>query len=101
MKEYRNKLGQLHRTDGPAFKCKDGHKEWYINDKLQRGDGPAIEWSSGVKEWYINGLRHRTDGPAMEFSDGSKLWYLNNIKYSEEQFHQELIKLKLNRLKEL
>ena len=101
MKEYRNKLGQLHREDGPAVKYKDGHKEWYINDKLHREDGPAIEWSSGVKEWYINGLRHRTDGPAIEYSDGSKLWYLNDIKYSEEEYQQEVIKLKLKRLVQL
>ncbi len=78
MKEYRNESGQYHREDGPA-----------------------VEWSSGVKEWYINGLRHRTDGPAMEFSDGSKLWYLNDIKYSEEEYQQEVIKIKLKRLIEL
>jgi hypothetical protein len=33
-KEYRNQLGQLHRTDGPAVEYSDGSKEWWI--KTQR-----------------------------------------------------------------
>ena len=77
-KEYRNQLGQLHRTDGPA-----------------------VEYSDGSKEWWINGLRHREDGPAIEYGSGYKSWYLNDIRYTEEEFHQELIKLKLKRLVEL
>ncbi len=44
---------------------------------------------------------HRLDGPAIEYSDGSKEWWLNGINYSEEELHQELIKLKLKRLVEL
>ncbi len=23
--------GELHREDGPAIVCDDGHKEWYLN----------------------------------------------------------------------
>ncbi len=75
MKKYLNDLGQLHRTDGPA-----------------------IEYIDGGKSWYLNGKRHREDGPAIEHSDGVKLWYLNDIHYKEDQFHQEIIKLKLKRL---
>ena len=78
MKEYKNDLGQLHRTDGPA-----------------------VEYNSGSKEWYINGKLHREDGPAIEYSVDIKLWYLNGINYTEEEFHQEVIKLKLKRLIEL
>jgi hypothetical protein len=78
MKEYKNESGQLHRTDGPA-----------------------VEWNNGDKWWFINGELHREDGPAIECSDGSKEWYLNGIEYSEDQFHQELIKLKLKRIVEL
>ena len=37
LKEYRNKLGELHRLDGPA-----------------------IESINGTKCWYINGLKHRS-----------------------------------------
>jgi hypothetical protein len=29
---------------------------------------------------------------------GTKEWWLNGIEYSEEEFHQEVIKLKLKRL---
>lgn len=78
MKEYKNELGKLHSIDGPA-----------------------IEWSNGDKWWCINGLRHREDGPAMEYSDGRKLWFLDNIEYTEEEYNQEVIKLKLKRLKQL
>ena len=77
-KEYRNESGQYHRIDGPA-----------------------VEYSNGSKEWYINGKRHREDGPAIEWNDGDKSWYLNDIEYSEEEFNQEIIKLKLKRLVKL
>ena len=77
-KEYKNELGQLHRTDGPA-----------------------VEFSNGGEAWYINGKRHREDGPAVEYNYGEKSWYLNDIYYTEEEFHQELIKLKLKRLVQL
>ena len=77
MKEYRNEKGELHRIDGPAVENIHG-KHWYINGELHREDGPASEWISGDKEWYLN------DKP-----------------YSEEEFNQELIKLKLKRLVEL
>ena len=99
-KEYKNELGQFHSLDGPAIENSDG-KYWLVNGKLHREDGPAVERYDGYKSYYINGNRHREDGPAIEFSDGDKEWYLNNIKYSEEEFHQEVIKLKLKRLVEL
>jgi hypothetical protein len=77
MKEYKNESGQYHREDGPALE----------NDY--------------IKIWYINGNKHREDGHAVEYSDGYKRWYLNDINYTEEEYHQELIKLKLKRLKNL
>jgi hypothetical protein len=48
-----------------------------------------------------NGQLHREDGPAVEYSHGDKYWWLNGEYYTEEEFHQELIKLKLKRLVEL
>jgi hypothetical protein len=78
MKEYKNELGEYHREDGPA-----------------------IELNNGNKYWFINGLLHREDGPAIEWNFGYKSWYLNDIQYSEEEFHQEVIELKLKRLVEL
>jgi hypothetical protein len=77
-KEYKNKLGKLHRTNGPA-----------------------VEFNSGTKHWFINGKFHREDGPAVESINGDRWWYLNNIGYTEDQYHQELIKLKLKRLVQL
>ena len=77
--EYKNKLGQLHRTDGPAV-------EWRSDDH---------------KEWWINGKPHREDGPTVEFNDGSKLWYLNGVLYREDRYQEKLIELKLKRLVEL
>ena len=29
MKEYKNQLGQYHRTDGPAIEHSDGEKNWF------------------------------------------------------------------------
>jgi hypothetical protein len=77
MKQYLNKSGQLHRTDGPALE------------------------NNYSKYWFINGKLHREDGPAIEYSTGDKSWYLNDIRYTEDQYHQEVIELKLNRLVEL
>jgi hypothetical protein len=74
--EYRNEKGDLHRLDGPA-----------------------IEWNSGTKVWYLNGLCHREDGPAIEYYDGSKSWWLNGEYYLEQDWQQEIIKIKLERLK--
>jgi hypothetical protein len=45
------------------------------------------------------GSFHRLDGPAIEYSDGDKWWYLNDTRYfSEQEYQNELIKLKLERL---
>jgi hypothetical protein len=97
--EYINEDGKLHRLDGPAVEWKYGNKSWYINGMLHREDGPARESITGNKCWYINGLLHREDGPAIELSDGEKNWYLNDIEYTEEEYEKELIKIKLERLK--
>ncbi len=32
-KEYRNKLGHLHREDGPALEWSSGDRSWWINGK--------------------------------------------------------------------
>jgi hypothetical protein len=80
---------------------KDGVE--YLNEqgKLHREDGPSIERNDGYKEWWINGKRHREDGPAVEYSDGDKWWYLNGIFYWEEQWLQEVAKIKLKRILDL
>jgi hypothetical protein len=76
--EYYNELGQYHRTDGPA-----------------------LEWNDGYKAWFLNADRHREDGPAIEDSYGYKAWYLNDIEYSEDDYYQEVTKIKLKRILDL
>ena len=99
--EWRNKKGELHRTNGPALEKSNGDKFWLLNGQLYREDGPAIEWSNGSKFWYLNGKRHREDGPAIEKSNGLKYWYLNGKEYSEELWEKEVMRIKLKRLSEL
>jgi hypothetical protein len=77
--EYRDEKGLLHREDGPAVEYNNGKKEWWINGKLHREDGHAIEYSNGSKQWYLKGK-----------------WYSN-----EQDWQQEIIKIKLERLKKL
>jgi hypothetical protein len=99
--EYRNEQGDLHREDGPAIEGYNGYKEWFLNGIRHREDGPAVEYSDGDKWWFINGIRHREDGPAVEYSDGYKEWYLNGEYYTEEEWKQEVAKIKLKRILEL
>ena len=82
--------GKLHREDGPAVECSNGHKEWYVEGKLHREDGPAAECSDGSKAWYVEDKLHRLDGPAIERSDGSKLWYIEEVEYTEEEFNKKI-----------
>jgi hypothetical protein len=96
--EYLNEKGQLHREDGPAREYSNGSKEWWINGQRHREDGPAVE-SDVSNDWYINGQLHREDGPAVEWSDGTKWWYLNSKRYTEQQWQDEVIMIKLERLK--
>jgi hypothetical protein len=74
--QYRNEKGHLHRLDGPAYIGLDG-----------------------VKCWWVNGLRHREDGPAVEYTNGTKYYYLNHKHYTEQEWQEEVIKIKLQRLK--
>ncbi len=77
--EYRNEKGELHRTDGPAIEWKDSGKSWYLNNKIHREDGPAIEYGNGQISWYLNDERFR----------------------SEDEWKQEVIKIKLKRILDL
>jgi hypothetical protein len=99
--EYLNEKGLLHREDGPAVEWNIGDKSWLINGKYHRLDGPAREFKDGSKYWYINGKCHREDGPAREYTNGDKEWFLNGIEYSEEEWEQEVAKIKLKRILEL
>jgi hypothetical protein len=76
--EYQNEIGECHREDGPA-----------------------IEYHNGSTSWYINGKLHREDGPARDWNNGSKFWWLNDKCYSEEEWKQEVAKIKLKRILDL
>jgi hypothetical protein len=80
--EYRNEQGYLHRKDGPARIWTGGENK-------------------GEIEWIINGKYHREDGPAVEYSYGTKAWYLNGTRYFEDEWLQEVAKIKLKRILEL
>ena len=74
-----------------------GTIRWYDREgNTHRVGGPAIELLNGDKYWYRNDELHREDGPAIEFSSGQKYWYLNDVEYTEEEYSEELKKLKKN-----
>ena len=98
---YKNNWGELHREDGPAVEYTNGFKEWWINGKYHREDGPAVETKTGFKEWFINGLHHREDGPAVEWSDGEKQYWLNGYVFNKSDWEREMMKKKLERIKDL
>ena len=100
--EYYNELGQVHRDhDLPAIEYKNGNKCWCINGKIHReNDLPAVEDIDGYKEWRINGKRHRENGPAVEYYN-RKSYYLNDNLLFKDEYEEELIKIKLNRLKNI
>jgi hypothetical protein len=99
--EYYNEKGELHRTDGPAVLWNDGSKDWIINGQYHREDGPAMEYSNGSKYWYINGKLHREDGPAIQYYNGHKKWWMNGMEYSEQEWEQQVAKIKLKRILDL
>ena len=82
-----NDKEQLHRLDGPAIECADGHKVWYVEGKRHRLDGPAVEYADGHKVWYVEDKLHRLDGPAVECKDGRKEWYVEGELMSEKKFN--------------
>ena len=84
--EFYDRMGYLHRADGPALEDKDGTKEWWVNGKLHRIDGPAVEYANGAKEWWVDGNRDRKDGPAIERPYGTKEYWLSGKKVTEEAF---------------
>lgn len=47
------------------------------------------------------GQYHREDGPAIEFYDGDFRYYLNHTRYNKEEWENEILKIKLNKFKDL
>jgi len=74
-----------HREDGPAF------IEYDYNGNIR------------YEEYRINGEKHRLNGPAGIYYNASgtlinEVYYINNIWYTKENYHKELLKLKLHLL---
>ena len=44
------------------------------------------------EEWYLNEQLHREIGPAKAWRGGYSYWYLNYLRYSEYDYHAELVK---------
>jgi hypothetical protein len=86
-----------------SIKKEYSNRTEYYNEQGQyhRLDGPAVEWNNGDKWWIINGKNHREDGPAVEMFSGYKEWYLNDKLYTEQEWKQEVIKIKLKRILDL
>jgi hypothetical protein len=59
-KWWKNKIGQLHRLDGPAVELEGGYAQWWQNGALHRLDGPAFIHSDGSKRWWINNVYYET-----------------------------------------
>ena len=87
---YRNKMGQLHRKDGPAVIYSDGIQYWYINGNRHRENGPAAIFPNGTQYWFIKDQLHREDGPAIIYANESKEWWLNGRKYTESEYYMKL-----------
>ena len=51
-------VGDKYHTDGsiPAYRDRNGHKEWLSEGKRHRLDGPAIVFADGAEQHYIHGL---------------------------------------------
>ena len=76
---YYNEKGLLHKEDGPAYENPNGYKAWWINGKVHREDGPARIW----------------------LEDETEMYYLYNEWYSKEKWEEEVLKIKLGRIKDL
>jgi hypothetical protein len=74
IKEYNytlyNKLGLLHREDGPAIEYDNGSFEYYQHNKIHRIKGPAEFYLSfPMKFWRRKGKIHRLNAPAIMKND--------------------------------
>jgi hypothetical protein len=63
--EYKNKYGELHNPNGPAYieyfpNGNIHYEEYFINGKQHRENGPAFIWyrkngTIRIEEYYLNG----------------------------------------------
>ena len=55
--ECHKAAGNLHRIDGPAIRCANGDKSWWLYGKCHRLTGPAIESTNDTKWWFVAGKK--------------------------------------------
>jgi len=74
---YFDSLGDLHRTDGPAF-VSDTETMWMVHGRPFRSDGgPTLTKSDGAMSWLNkNNDPHRVGGPAL-VSKYTETWALD------------------------
>ena len=89
--EWKNKAGELHRTNGPAIEWADGGKFWYCNGELHRdGDLPAVEFANGKVEYWRHGIEgFPSDGvssPTHYEVEGKQLWDVMPDLSTKEEF---------------
>ena len=88
--EYRNKKGQYHRIDGPAY-INDIRKVWYYKGQFHRLDGPAYIEGNYYKVWCMNGGYHRLEGPAYINGDYQEWWINHKSITNPEDYIHEII----------
>ena len=72
-----------------------------LHGNLHREDGPAYEEPNAVKKWFIRGKLHREDGPAVEYSNGNVYYWLEGILFTKGLWEEDVIKIRLDRIKDL
>uniref|UniRef100_A0A6C0K9C2 Uncharacterized protein n=1 Tax=viral metagenome TaxID=1070528 RepID=A0A6C0K9C2_9ZZZZ len=102
---FKNNLGQLHNTRGPALRINYGNGvweyTWYTSGLKHRTGGPAEEYSDGREWWYFKGQLHRHNGKAVIYPEGMLCtlpsYWLYGKSYTEYEFknNDEVLALQL------
>jgi len=72
------------KTSIIEIKQRDGHKLWYLNNKLQYEDEPTVENINDNKLWYRNDKLHHESGAIIENSYGTKYWLIDGTPIREK-----------------
>lgn len=92
--EYRNSLGLLHRTYGPAYISRTFEVEaWFKDGKRHRIGGPAYIHRSNMI-WFQEDKLHNLEGPAVIEGGGPKQYWIEGKRYTEKQYKWEIARRK-------
>ena len=88
--EYRNALGLLHRTYGPAYISRTFEIEaWFKEGKRHRIGGPAYIHRHNMV-WFKEGKLHNLEGPAVVERGGPKQYWIEGERFTEKQYKWEI-----------